>query len=727
MDHRWKFFRAGGVEQVELRDAADLSHLRELDPKLWVALAMPVRGIEADARTLAHLDADGDGRVRIPEVIAALDFLEKTADLGVVFSGGDSIALAQIRDAGVSGAARRVLGDLGKTSENRIALSDLEAHAKIVAQLKLNGDGVLPLESADDVETRAVLLEILDTIGGTIDKGGARGVTQSDVDRFFAEAQALSDWHAEAERDSSLMPLGAETGAAAAALAAVRGKIEDYFTRCRLAKFDARAAVLLNGSEADLIALATQSLSGAHADVAKLPLARIEAGRPLPLRDGINPAWTGPMALFSAAVVAPLLGGERAQLSEGDWAVLDKRLAPHLLWAATRPVNVVDKLGVARLRAILAGPAKAVLGELIAKDLAQETLNAEVALVERLLLYQRDLRELLENFVSFARFYRRKPAVFQAGTLYLDGRACGLAVEVTDLAKHAALAGMASTYLAYCDVTRGTEKRTIAAAFTGGDADHLFVGRNGVFYDRKGRDWDATISKIIANPISVREAFWAPYKKFARFIDEQVAKRSQAAEAQSTALLASVAEGVAHVDTVPPPAPKKVDVGTVAALGVAVGGVGAIVVGLLTSFFGLGIWMPLGLVGLLLVISGPSVLLAVLKLRQRSLGPVLDANGWAINGRARINVPFGGALTMVATLPQGSQRSFDDPYADRRRPWKFYTALVVLAVLAISWYVGKLDPYLPSRIRSTTVLGSAAPAAQAPPVLLPVVPEAPKK
>src|SRR5262249_46250305 len=152
-------------------------------------------------------------------------------------------------------------------------------------------------------------------------------------------------------------------------------------------------------------------------------------------------------------------------------------------------------------------------------------LNAEVALVERILLYKRDLVELLSNFVNFSRFYAKKGATFQAGTLYLDARGCGLCIEVVDAAKHSVLATMAGTFLAYCDLARqGGEKQTVVAAFTGGDDDNLFVGRNGVFVDRKGRDWDATITKIIANPISVRQAFWSPYKKFFRFLEEQVAK-----------------------------------------------------------------------------------------------------------------------------------------------------------------------------------------------------------
>jgi hypothetical protein len=130
----------------------------------------------------------------------------------------------------------------------------------------------------------------------------------------------------------------------------------------------------------------------------------------------------------------------------------------------------------------------------------------------------------------------------------------------------------------------------------------------------------------------------------------------------------------------------------------------------LSAFLGLGVWMPVGFLALLLMISGPSMLLAWMKLRQRNLGPILDANGWAINGRARINVSFGAALTSLATLPKGARRSLDDPYADKRRPWKLYITLIVLLVLAATWYIGRLDGYLPQAVKSTEVLGENAPA-----------------
>ena len=243
-----------------------------------------------------------------------------------------------------------------------------------------------------------------------------------------------------------------------------------------------------------------------------------------------------------------------------------------------------------------------------------------------------------------------------------------------------------------------------------------------MFYDRKGRDWDATITKIVPNPISIREAFWSPYKKLARMIEEQIAKRAAAAEADSSKMLAETAEKVAKADTLhtanpvapSPVAAKRVDVGTVAAIGVALGSIGGFLAALATKFIDLGFWMPFGVAAIILMISGPSMILAYLKLRQRNLGPILDANGWAINGRARVNVPFGSALTDLAALPPGSERTLEpDPYAEKKRPWRTWLILAILLLVAWSWYNGRLDEYLPIKgITSEGVLGENAPAAK---------------
>ena len=95
-------------------------------------------------------------------------------------------------------------------------------------------------------------------------------------------------------------------------------------------------------------------------------------------------------------------------------------------------------------------------------------------------------------------------------------------------------------------------------------------------------------------------------------------------------------------------------------------------------------------------------------LRKRNLGPILDANGWAVNTQAKINVPFGASLTKVATLPPGSQRDLVDPFAEKKKPWGLYLTLIIIIVLGLSWYFGKLDKVVPNKIKTTTVFGTNA-------------------
>src|SRR6185436_6351027 len=141
-----------------------------------------------------------------------------------------------------------------------------------------------------------------------------------------------------------------------------------------------------------------------------------------------------------------------------------------------------------------------------------------------------------------------------------------------------------------------------------------------------------------------------------------------AADAAASDKLAASATQVAKADqaaaqpAAKPVEPKKLDIGVVAALGVAFGAIGTALATLATGVTRLVPWqIPLVLVAVILLISTPSMIIAWLKLRKRNLGPILDANGWAVNARAKINVPFGGSLTKVASLPPGSQRDMFDP------------------------------------------------------------------
>jgi hypothetical protein len=705
--HPWRFFRAGGFDQVRLASGVDLMALADLDQKLWVALACPAHGLEFDARTLDLIDTDHDGRIRAPEIIAAARWAgSMLKDPNDLLKSLPSLPLAAINDSTPEGAqilssARQILVNLGTADATAISVDDTTDTVRIFAQTRFNGDGIVPADAADDPAVGAIISDIIACLGAETDRSGKPGINQEKVDRFFAESQAFSDWWGRAERDVGILVLGDSTAAAYAALAAVKGKVDDYFTRCRLAAFDSRAAGAMNRQESDYLAMAAKDLTASAAEIVALPLARVEADRPLPLVTGVNPAWAAAIGKLRTEVVGPILG-RKDSITAAEWETLLARFAAFEAWLATKAGASVEPLGLPRVRAILSGSSRQTVTDLISRDKALEGEANAIASVDKLVRLHRDLYKLLVNFVSFRDFYGRKEkAVFQAGTLYLDQRSCDLCVRVDDMAKHGAMAHLSQTYLAYCDLARKStgEKMTIAAAFTRGDSDNLMVGRNGIFYDRLGRDWDATVVKIIDNPISIRQAFWSPYKRVLRWISDMIAKRAAAADTAATSKLTSAAETGEKAATTgkPPEGKMKIDVGVVAALGVAVGGITAALGMLLQAFFGLGIWMPIGLGALILLISGPSMIIAAMKLRHRNLGPILDANGWAVNAKARINIPFGRSLTGVAVLPPGSKRDLTDPYAEshKGRTIAIILAVLVAAVLA-GWYFGLIEKVAPN-------------------------------
>jgi hypothetical protein len=620
---KWRFFRAGGFDQVRLDTAQELLNIGSLDQKLWVALSCPVKGIEFDARTLSYVDSDGDGHVRAPDLIAAVQWAGSRLSTPTVLEqklpGVPLSAIDQNDEVGqhIAAAAREVLADLGST------------------------DDMVTVDAASAAQAR------------------------------FAE-RAQQAWEAAGQQAK---PLGDGTDAAYAAFLEVQDKVDDWFVRCNLAAFDTRAADALNASADALTALGALALKSSSDGIAALPLAHVHANAALPLDAGVNPAWAARIGALNTLLITPLLGAQ-GNLTPAQWLSVKEQLAPYATWLASKPDPLAEGAG--------------------ARDL------------EKLARFVRDLMVLANNFVAFRDFYARQgSATFQVGTLYLDGRSCELCVAVNDAAKHAALATLSRMCLVYVDCVRGAEKMSVAAAMTAGDADQLIVGRNGVFYDRQGRDWNATITKMVDHPISLRQAFWAPYKRLARMISEQLQKvaanKAKASEdrmgmvaldvGKKTAAPAPAAANPAAPAVTAPPFDVGKFAGIFAAIGLAVGALGTALASVVGGLFALKWWqIPIALAGLLLLVSGPAVIMAWFKLRSRNLGPILDANGWAINARACINIPFGTSLTQLAVLPANAERSLTDPYAEKKKPWVPYViALVTLAVIAGLWKAGLIQ------------------------------------
>ena len=524
--YKWSFANVGGVTRVRIKSAEDVRHLGELDKKMWTVLSCPVNGLEISSDSLRLMDQDGDGQLRLKEVVATADWLCATLrDPQSLFEQSDVIKIENIADEGI-----RVISD------------------------KLQKDGKVAL----------------------------------------ADVQAAIDAIAIETPEMPAAPFEADV------IAAYKAKSPEYAAYFEQEKLQ------------------------------KLGLATIPEDAP-------KPGMT-----------------EKKFIEMGD------QISKWESEVESIKLKVESELAAAK---------------------------AEFEPLRKLLLLHRDFYRLLRNFVTLEDFYdndEKTVASFLAGTLILDQRACKLCIRVNDLAKHDSQAPLSGMYLLYCNCEnkKTGKKLQIVAAMTQGEIKNLSVGKNGIFYDNNGLDYDATVFKIIENPISLRQAFWNPYRKMAKWVEDKINKSAAEKDAKTfddmTAKVATAAD---------PNAEKKsaFDIakfaGIFAAIGMALGMIGTALASVAQGWISLTWWQQIIVfVCILLIISGPSMIMAWMKLRRRNLAPVLNANGWAINADSIISVPFGLKLTEQVRFP------FTKNPAKKNPAGKIFLVILLLIILGLGGF-----------------------------------------
>ena len=687
----WKYCSLGGVVRVNITSGEDIAHLGELDQKLWTVLSCPTRDLELDSRTLQLIDTDGDGRVRVQEVVAAAQWLTAVVkDKDAILKGDSTLRLDGINtdcEAGqkLYASAKHILSNLGLDKEE-ISVDEATDSVAIFKDTKFNGDGVVTPASADDEALKALIASIAEKAGSATDRSGEAGVTAEHIEAFYAALADYAAWQEAAEAGkAAIFPYGEHTAAALDACNAIKDKVADYFMRCKLIRFDDAVAGAVDVSADRVGAISDRNLATQSEEIASYPLARPDKEGVLPF-DAINPAWQGAFAAVKALVLDVDFPKAKG-VTEAQWlGVLDK-FAPYCAWLADKKGEAVEALGLDEVKALLKADRKAELLALVDADKALEAESNEIDEVGRLMLYYRDFAKLLRNYVIFTDFYGRKQGtrgIFEAGMLYIDERCCDLCIKVSDMGAHGDMPKLSGMFLLYCKCTSKAKGETmdVVAVMTDGRTRDLRPGKNGLFYDLDGGDWDAVITKVVENPISVKDAFWAPYRKVANFISDKIDK--SAADKDAAALSKLQTKADAGAEGAKQPFDIARFAGISAAVGMALAGIGAVLVALGAAVKNLTWWQWLIIVAaVMLVISGPSCFIAWRKLRKRNLGPVLNANGWAINSQVLVNILFGKTLTSVAKYPK---MKLNDPYAKRTPLWRKILCWV-LALLVIAFAV----------------------------------------
>ena len=678
----WKYTKVGGMVRVDIRNGADIAHLGELDRKLWTVLSCPASGLEFDKDTLRMLDTDADGKIRVDEMIAGAQWLTsvvKNADL--LLESRDTIPFSEFNTENEHGAhllvsAKQILSNLG-LEKKEISIADTSDSVAIFAKTQFNGDGIITEASADDDALKETIKLCVDATGAKTDRSGAPGTDAEGIEAFYAALADFDAWTAESEaNNAAVFPYGDATADALAACVALNDKIGDFFTRCKLLAYDPAVAAS--------VATAVEKID----EIGSCPLALPAKDGILPF-DAVNPAYEAQFAALRALVLDVDFPKAKG-ISEADWKAVLAKFAPYTAWMAAKKGAAVEPLGIGKVRELLKADAKAALLELVEKDNALKAEAESIDEVNKLTHLYRDFYRLLCNYLILRDFYARDPknrADFEAGDLYIDQRCCKLCVKVADMAGHADMAGLSGMFLIYCKCSSKVrpESFDIVAVMTDGGVRNLRPGVNAVFYDRNGLDWDAVVTKVVDNPISIKQAFWSPYRKAANAITERINKSAAEKESAVDADLAAKAQG----NALPEPPKPSFDIakfaGIFAAIGMAVGFLASALVKIINPWYNVLILMAV----LVVFISGPSMFLAWQKLRKRNLGPVLNANGWAINSVILVNIMFGATLTSIAKYPKVRGK---DPYAKKKTPlWLCIFDILLVAALAVCiwWFFCK--------------------------------------
>jgi hypothetical protein len=696
--YKWQFDTIGGAARVKLTSGQDIAHLDELDPKMWTVLSCPVKGLEIDEKSLGYVDCDGDGKIRINDVVATAKWITRAVkNPDVILDGPDSFDLDSFNQDDENGlklynSAKQILANLGKEG-NMISIADVADRTAIFAQTRFNGDGVITEASADDAEEKAVIAAIVSSFGGVADRSGAVGVNAEMIEKFYVAVEQYLAW----KKAAPEVPFGDATDSVIAAYDALDAKVKDFFVRSRLAAFSPDSTAALDVQTSRIETISAENLTAKTQDIAAYPIARVNGKAEIDLSAPINPAWAAQFNTVIAAAAA-----DKKVLTEEDWNAIGAKFAAYTGWKGAKAGAEVEALGLDALNGFAEQNKKDSLLALVAQDaaLAEEAGNIES--VSKFLYILRDFYRLLRNFVTLQDFYKKDKdvaAIFQSGRLIIDQRECRFCMNVADMAKHNASAATSGMFLVYCDCTTKSNpaKISIVAAVTVGDIGDLIVGKNAVYYDNAGVEWDAVITKVIDNPISIAQSFWSPYRRMAKAVENLITKSAADKDAKmmadATAKINAAPAAVPAADAKPvaPPFDIAKFAGIFAAIGMAFGMIGTALSGLVDSMKGMGWKLSLVFIGIILVISGPAMILAWLKLRRRNIAPLLNANGWAVNAASKISIPFGETLTDAAKFPK---LKIKDPYARKGiAPWKKWviSLAAVVAVAAGLWLGNLLD------------------------------------
>jgi len=687
------YSKVGGSYQLHIEKFADLRSILELDEAFWALNCIDVNSLRMDKRFLAFVDADNDGRIRTDEIRRAIEFLLTNMKDGKGFEeGSDILLLSAIDDTTPVGtamldSARLILKNLNKPDAATLTLDELRNDKAIRSRSYSNGDGVVTpdLDQPPEVNERIEL--IMKTAGSTDDVSGAKGVNAALIDKFLAECAACSAWREQLRQDDgTLLCFGPDTAGVYAQYLTVKADIDNYFLNSETLEFFSEEPDRVAKKD---LAADVRAPEEVRAMLEKSVLALPRADRRLDLNDRLNPLRRAQIeSFFALPQCAEMLEDNR--LSVEEWRSFEKKIAPYDAWSKAKPAfaglyEAIDQEVLSKITA--EDPVISQLKECCTQDLNAGTALAGLDVLHKFMLFQRYLKELLNNFVSLASLFDlAADSPLQAGKLVMDGRHFTLAVPVKDLAEHKRIVTMSNICVLYIELSPTASIKppwqTLAVAVSSGNMRNLFVGKRGLFFAAGGGIFDAKVTAFVEQPVSISEALKNPFYRFGNFVGEQISKffNTKAAGAQKE-LGAQLSSGKV------PPVPSSGNNSGNASMLLMGGGIGIAALGSSVAFITkqlqtVSIWDILSvLLGIILIFGGPVVAVSLVKLYRRDLSRFLEATGCAVNRRMRMSRAMGNIFTFSPEMPAG--KKIRSSFVPRRVAGSWGGQLLIVLILLL--------------------------------------------
>ncbi len=666
------FKRFGRTRQLRINSPADLARVVDLDEAHWMALGAPVGSLNCDADFLAMVDSDSNGRIMCFELREAVAWLlAHLQDTSGLAEASESLALDAINTDSETGrqiydSAAMILQQLDCAEAGEVTIDQVHQVKALVEQNPVSEAGVVLPEAADDDEVARFIADVIACVGGAEHPSGKVGIDREEMNDFLVQAQAYLDWQDQrtipaGQTTSDIMPLGERTCEAYDLYVSLRDKIEQYFAQCKAAAFDARAAERVAVSDADLQAIDLSDPEAIRAFMAAAPLAKPRADQVLAFEDPVNPFYFAQLARLRTEVVEPALGREAAALTEKAWRKVERFFDVHDKWIAAKAGQDVEDMDNEALARYLDPRFRDAVEQLIAASTQTAFVLGNIRLTQKLLLYQAHLTALANNFVSFPHLYDpTRRAMFEMGTLIMDGRHFDFCLLCVDRARHAKVAAtgnMCVLYVEVCPADAATYE--LAVPVTSGGLGNLCVGKRGMFRTVDGAESDARVVRIIDNPISISEAIVSPFKRLGRLLTGKIeaftTKAEKTLDSEADAMVSRPAEAQ------PAAKPAESTSSGLLAGGLLMGG--SVAIAALTSaaayitktLAGVETYKILiGLAAAVMLVMLPTTIVAIIKLRRRDLSALLEGSGWGINARMRLTFRQGRFFTSRPWYPGGA-------------------------------------------------------------------------